>query len=194
MAWVAVDRAVKLAQKHDLDGPVKRWRNLRRKIHDQVCREGYDEELGTFVQYYGSKELDASLLMIPLVGFLPASDARVRRTVKAIERNLAVDGFVLRYRTREHLEHLPPGEGVFLACSFWLADNLALLGRRDDARRIFERLLDLRNDVGLLSEEYDPGNGRLIGNFPQAFSHVGIINTANNLRRAAGPVQRRGKK
>jgi len=154
-----------------------------------VCREGYNPEVGAFVQAYGSKSLDASLLMIPLVGFLPATDPRMRGTVEAIERHLTVDGFVLRYRTETTLDGLPPGEGAFLACSFWLADNLALLGRVEEARRLFERLLALRNDVGLLAEEYDPRAKRFTGNFPQAFSHIGLVYTALNLPHgAAGPA------
>jgi len=173
-------------------GPVERWRKLRREIHDEVCRRGYDAEVGAFVQYYGGKELDASLLMIPLVGFLPATDPRMRATIAAIERDLVVDGFVLRYRQEgtEELDGLPPGEAAFLPCTFWLADNLALLGRQD-ARRLFERLLALRNDVGLLAEQYDPRCRRLLGNFPQAFSHFSLINTAYNLSRAGGPAKHR---
>ncbi len=147
---------------------------------------GFDPGLGSFVQTYGSKRLDASLLMMPLVGFLPASDPRVAGTVRAIERDLTVDGLVLRYRSDEGSDGLPPGEGVFLPCSFWLADNYALQGRREDALRLFERLVALRNDVGLLSEEYDPGSCRLVGNFPQAFSHVSLVNTAFNLDKPAG--------
>ncbi len=143
------------------------------------------------MQSYGSKLLDASLLLLPLVGFLPPDDPRVRGTVEAIERELLVDGFVQRYNTAHGVDGLPPGEGAFLACSFWLADNFVLLGRLDDARRLFERLLDLRNDLGLLAEEYDPRAGRQVGNFPQAFSHVAIVNTAYNLTRAAGPAQQR---
>jgi GH15 family glucan-1,4-alpha-glucosidase len=181
MAWVALDRAVKTVERFGRDGPVERWRALRAEIHDQACREGFDPDRNTFTQYYGSAELDAALLMIPLVGFLPASDPRVRGTVEAIERNLLKDGLVQRYSHNPEVDGLPPGEGAFLACSFWLADNLALLGRREDARRLFERLLDLRNDVGLLAEEYDPVLGRQLGNFPQAFSHTGLVNTACHL-------------
>ncbi len=191
MAWVAVDRAVKSVERFRLDGPVDRWRALRATIHDEVCRKGFDPQLNAFVQSYGSKLLDASLLMTPLVGFLPASDARVHGTVAAIERHLVRDGFVARYSTEESVDGLPPGEGAFLACTFWLADNLVLLHRRDEAVRIFERLLDLRNDVGLLSEEYDVGARRLVGNFPQAFSHVGLVNTARNLALHDGPAEHR---
>jgi GH15 family glucan-1,4-alpha-glucosidase len=191
MAWVALDRAVKDVEKSGLPGPVDRWRALRDQIHDEVCRRGYDRARNTFVQSYDATELDASLLMLPLVGFLPASDPRVAGTVAAIERELTQDGLVLRYRTHEHIDGLPPGEGVFLACTFGLADNLALLGRHADARRIFERLLGLANDVGLMSEQYDPRERRLLGNFPQAFSHVSLINTACNLRPAPGPADSR---
>ena len=188
MAWVAMDRSIKAVEEHGLDGPVDRWRRLRAEIHDEVCREGYDAERRAFVQRYGSSDLDASLLMIALVGFLPASDPRVRGTVEAIERDLLEDGFVLRYRTsgQEAVDGLPPGEGAFLPCTFWLADNLALLGRGDEARRLFERLLGLRNDVGLLAEEYDARAGRQVGNFPQAFTHVGLINTARRLAGTGG--------
>jgi GH15 family glucan-1,4-alpha-glucosidase len=146
-----------------------------------VCRNGYNANAGVFVQSYGSDEIDASLLMMPLVGFLPANDLRVRRTVEAIERELTADGFVQRYRTSPDVDGLPPGEATFLLCSFWLADNLNLMGRTEDARRLFERLLAIRNDVGLLAEGYDIARHRLAGNFPQAFSHVGLINTAMNL-------------
>jgi GH15 family glucan-1,4-alpha-glucosidase len=188
MAWVAVDRMVKAVERFGLDGPVERWRSLRATIHAQVCRSGFDHERNTFVQYYGGRELDASLLMIPMVGFLPPDDSRVRGTIEAIERELMADGFVLRYRTAEEIDALPPGEAAFLACSFWLADNLALSGRKDDARRLFERLLGLCNDVGLLSEGYDPANKRLLGNFPQALSHLALVNTACNLSRDRGPA------
>jgi GH15 family glucan-1,4-alpha-glucosidase len=191
MAWVAVDRTVKSIERFGLEGPLERCRKLRTAIHEEVCRKGFDRERNTFVQFYGSKDLDSSLLMIPLVGFLPPSDPRVRGTVEAIERDLMKDGFVARYATKEEVDGLPAGEGAFLACSFWLADNFALLGRRHDAIRLFERLLELRNDVGLLSEEYDPVKRRLVGNFPQAFSHVSLINTASNLSRGPGPAEDR---
>jgi GH15 family glucan-1,4-alpha-glucosidase len=190
MAWVAVDRFVKDVEgfggKMDLD----RWKRLRAEIREQVCTQGYDPRRRAFTQYYGSKELDASLLMIPLVGFLPATDERMRGTVQAIEQELCREGFVLRYQTQETraVDGLPPGEGVFLACTFWLADNYALLGRREEARHLFERLLGLCNDVGLLSEQYDPYAQRLLGNFPQAFSHVSLINTARNLSTESGPA------
>lgn len=189
MAWLAFDRMVKSVEQFGLSGPADRWRRMRAAVHEQVCRDGYNAEVGAFVQAYGSKNLDASLLMIPLVGFLPATDPRVRGTVEAIERHLTVDGLVLRYASETTLDGLPPGEGAFLACSFWLADNLILLGRVADARRLFDRLLALRNDVGLLSEEYDPHAKRLTGNFPQAFSHIGLVNTALNLvNGASGPA------
>ena len=188
MAWVAVDRMVKAVERFGLEGPVERWRSLRAKIHEEVCRKGFDRERNTFVQYYGGRELDASLLMIPLVGFLPPSDARVKGTLGAIERDLMAEGFVLRYRTKPDVDALPPGEAAFLACSFWLADNLALSGRKEEAQRLFERLLSLCNDVGLLSEGYDPGNKRLLGNFPQALSHLALVNTACNLSRDRGPA------
>ena len=191
MAWVAMDRAVKGVERFGLDGPVEVWRQTCDRIHEQVCREGYNPEVGAFVQYYGGRDLDASLLMIPLVGFLPATDARVRGTVQAIERTLLHDGFVARYPTHSGVDGLPPGEGAFLACTFWLADNLYLMGREKDGREVFERLLDLRNDVGLLSEEYDPRAKRLVGNFPQAFSHIGLINTARNLSPGPGPADHR---
>jgi GH15 family glucan-1,4-alpha-glucosidase len=192
MAWVALDRGIKAVERFGWDGPVERWRQLRQTIHAEVCQRGFDAERNTFVQYYEGRALDASLLMIPLVGFLPASDARVRGTVEAIERHLTTDGFVARYPTSEELDGLPPGEGAFLACTFWLADVLALLGRLDEAHRLFERLLGLRNDVGLLAEEYDPAARRLLGNFPQALSHVSLVNTACNLSAGEGPAAHRG--
>jgi GH15 family glucan-1,4-alpha-glucosidase len=190
MAWVALDRAIKAVELLGRDGPVDRWRGIRRELHDEVCREGYDSERDTFVQYYGADHLDASLLMIPLVGFLPASDPRVKGTVAAIQRELTVDGLVHRYPPEQSqaVDGLPPGEGAFLACTFWLADNLALMGRRDEALAIFERLLTLRNDVGLLAEEFDPASGRQLGNFPQAFSHVALVNTANYLSEGPTPA------
>ncbi len=193
MAWVAVDRAVKAVESCGHEGPVDRWRGLRTTIHDEVCRRGFNAELGSFVQHYGSSEFDASLLMIPLVGFLPPSDPRVRGTVEAIERHLVRDGFVARYSSASGVDGLPAGEEAFLLCTFWLADNLALLGRHAEARRRFERLLGIRNDVGLLSEQYDPTTRRLLGNFPQAFSHVALVNTAHNLTRTVGPAGHRGE-
>jgi GH15 family glucan-1,4-alpha-glucosidase len=192
MAWVGVDRAVKAVDLYHLHGPVDRWRALRRKLHDEVCERGYDADRNTFVQSYGSKLLDASLLMIPLVGFLPATDQRMRGTVRAIQRDLCPDGLVLRYDAdgSSNVDGLPPGEGAFLACSFWLADNLALMGHHDQARELFERLLSLRNDLGLLAEEYDVALGRQLGNFPQAFSHVPLVNTALHLSDEGGPGRR----
>jgi GH15 family glucan-1,4-alpha-glucosidase len=188
MAWVALDRAIKAVELMGLEGPVDRWRSVRRELHDEVCREGYDSERDSFVQYYGAGHLDASLLLIPLVGFLPADDPRVKGTVAAIQRELVVDGLVHRYPPEgsQSVDGLPPGEGTFLACTFWLADNLVLMGRREEALAIFERLLSLRNDVGLLAEEYEPASGRQLGNFPQAFSHVALVNTANFL--SEGPM------
>jgi len=182
MAWVAFDRAVKRMQAVGGDGPIERWAALRDRIHDDVCRRGYDASVGAFVQYYGSKELDASLLMMPLVGFLPISDPRVQSTVNAIQRDLVTDGgLVLRYRTDSAIDGLPEGEGVFLPCSFWLADDLALMGRHEEAYQLFHRLLGLCNDVGLVSEEYDPNAGRLLGNFPQAFTHVSLVVCARHV-------------
>jgi GH15 family glucan-1,4-alpha-glucosidase len=191
MAWVAFDRAVKSIERGTLPGDAARWRSLRDKIHAEVCTRGYDAERGAFVQCYDSKALDAALLRIPLVGFLPAEDPRVIRTAEAIQRELTVDGFVMRYRSEESPDGLPPGEGTFLICSFWLADNLALMGRTAEARALFERLLAVRNDVGLLGEEFDPRGKRFLGNFPQAFSHIGLINTAHNLTLHQGPSNRR---
>jgi len=192
MAWVAIDRVVKSAEAFGLDGPVAHWRELRARIHDDVCRNGFDPRRGSFVQSYGSHALDASLLLIPTTGFLPPDDPRVRGTVDAIQRELTVDGLVLRYPTEESHDGLPPGEGVFLACSFWLADNLVLQGRHDEAQTLFERLLGLANDVGLLGEQYDPASRRQMGNFPQAFSHVALVNTALNLGRGSTPALQRG--
>ncbi|MGH6934935.1 MAG: glycoside hydrolase family 15 protein [Methylocella sp.] len=191
MAWVAFDRAVKSIEEFGFVGPLDHWRRLRQRIHDDVCAKGFDPELGVFTQSYGGKELDASLLMIALAGFLPPEDTRVRGTVEAIEHRLVADGLVRRYDTHVVEDGLPGGEGVFLACSFWLVDNLVLLGRLDEARDLFERLLALRNDLGLLSEEYDPVAKRLVGNFPQAFSHIALINSAYNLARAAKPAEQR---
>ena len=186
MAWVAVDRLIRSAEKGRFATDIPRWQNLRKAIHDQVCRQGFDAGLNSFVQYYGSKHLDASVLMMPLVGFLEAKDPRVKGTVKAIETNLMRDGFVGRYTQDPAVDGLPHGEGTFLACTFWMADNYALQGRHEEAVRMFERLLEIRNDVGLLSEEYDPVGKRQLGNFPQAFSHVGLVNTAFNLTSDSG--------
>jgi GH15 family glucan-1,4-alpha-glucosidase len=194
MAWVAMDRGVKSVAELGLEGEAAKWSHIRNQIHDEVCREGFDPSVNSFVQYYGSKDPDASLLMLPLVGFLPATDPRMVGTVDYIQRRLARDGFIDRYLPAPGVDGLPPGEGAFLLCTFWLADNLALQGRYDEAREIFERLLDLRNDVGLLSEQYDAGKQRLVGNFPQAFSHVGLINTARNLIMRGGPAEDRPNK
>jgi GH15 family glucan-1,4-alpha-glucosidase len=191
MAWVALDRAIKSAEHFKLNAPLQRWKRTCKAIHDRVCRDGFDRELNSFTQAFGSKLLDASLLLIPLVGFLPAEDPRVQGTVAAIEKDLMRDGYVLRYHTGQTDDGLPPGEGAFLPCTFWLADNYALMGRRDEARRLFERLAGLCNDVGLLAEEYDPVAGRMLGNFPQAFSHIGLVNTAYNLSYPECPSEQR---
>jgi GH15 family glucan-1,4-alpha-glucosidase len=191
MAWVAADRAIKSIRRYKLDGPIAKWTALRDQIHREVCARGFDSKRNRFVQHYDSTALDASLLMIPLVGFLPARDARVRGTVEAIQRELMKDGLVERYATETNVDGLPPGEGAFLPCSFWLADNLSVLGRHDEALELFERLLGLRNDLGLLAEEYDLSNRRQIGNFHQALTHVCLINTAHNLMLSAGPAVQR---
>jgi len=187
MAWVAVDRQIKRAEQGRLSLDIPRWERLREAIHEQVCRQGFDADVNSFVQFYGSQHLDASILMMPLVGFLPANDPRVIGTVKAIETHLMQNGFIQRYTEDPAVDGMPHGEGAFLACSFWLSDNYALQGRHDDAVRLFERLLNIRNDVGLLSEQYDPVAKRQLGNFPQAFSHVGLVNTAFNLTGGANP-------
>jgi GH15 family glucan-1,4-alpha-glucosidase len=191
MARVAFDRAVKSIGRFGLAGPVDHCTRLRDAIHDEVCTRGFDTSLGAFVQSYDSKELDASLLMIPLVGFLPPDDPRMLGTVAAIEKRLVHDGFVARYESGSAVDGLPPGEGTFLPCTFWLADNYALAGRVDEARELFERLLGLANDVGLLAEQYDPRGKRMLGKFPQAFTHVGLVNTACNLHHAIGPAEHR---
>jgi GH15 family glucan-1,4-alpha-glucosidase len=185
MAWVAFDRAVEGATKFGLDGPIDRWRAERDRIHTEVCARGFSRQKHSFAQEYGTDRIDASLLMLPLVGFLPADDARIQGTIRAVERELLVDGFVLRYRTEQasDAEQLPPGEACFLLCTFWLASVYALSGRHADARGVFERVLSVRNDVGLLAEEYRTDSRRLLGNFPQAISHVGLINAALALRR-----------
>jgi GH15 family glucan-1,4-alpha-glucosidase len=194
MAWVAFDRAVKSVENLGMDGPVERWRAVRDRIHAEVCARGFDPDVGSFVQHYDSKRLDASLLMIPIVGFLPASDRRVVGTVRAIEDRLIDNGLVRRYEPDGVIDGLAPGEGAFLPCSFWLAMNWALLGRHADARRMFERLLGLCNDVGLLSEECEPSSGRLLGNFPQAFSHVSLVDTARLVSRTrVTPSARRAR-
>jgi GH15 family glucan-1,4-alpha-glucosidase len=190
MAWVAVDRAVKAVEKSGLDGPVERWKALRKQIHSEVCSKGFDASRNTFVQAYGSDKLDAALLMIPLVGFLPAKDPRCLGTVRAIEQGLVSDRFVQRYQPDVEVEGVAGEEGAFLPCTFWLADCYALQGRLDDARGLLDRLLKIRNDVGLLSEEYDPKNKRLLGNFPQAFTHVSLVNTVHGLTARSPAVER----
>jgi GH15 family glucan-1,4-alpha-glucosidase len=194
MAWVAIDRAIKTIEECGVDGPLEEWKKTRQEIHDQVCDQGFNVAKGSFTQYYGSDELDASLLMIPMVGFLPAHDPRVRATIEAVERELVDGGFVLRYRTADtgDVDGLSGREGAFLACSFWLVDCLAMLGRTEDANAMFDRLLSLRNDLGLLSEEYDAVAGRLVGNFPQAFSHVSLVNSAAKLSGHGKPVAEPG--
>jgi GH15 family glucan-1,4-alpha-glucosidase len=184
MAWVAFDRAVRSIEEFGEEGPLDRWRKLRGEIHDEVCRLGYSHQLESFVQYFGSKQLDASVLMMPLVGFLPPDDPRMKSTVAAVEKHLMRDGLVARYNPDSSVDGMKGGEGAFLACSFWLADNYVLQGRLDEARKLFERLLAVRNDVGLLSEEYDVSEKRQLGNFPQAFSHLSLVNTAHNLNQS----------
>jgi GH15 family glucan-1,4-alpha-glucosidase len=191
MAWVAFDRAIKSVERYRLPGPVDAWRAVRDEIHGEVCQRGFNAARGAFVQSYESDALDASALLIPLVGFLAPSDPRVKSTVAAIERDLTENGLVLRYRTESTNDGLPGGEGAFLACSFWLVDNLVLLGRREEARALFDHLLSLRNDLGLLAEEYDAGSGRMLGNFPQAFSHIALINSAHNLWEREKPAEKR---
>jgi GH15 family glucan-1,4-alpha-glucosidase len=191
MVWVAFDRAIRGAEAFDLPGPLEHWKALRTRIHETVCREGYSEQRGSFVQYFGGDTLDASLLLMPLVGFLPAEDPRIVGTVNAIGRDLMIGGLVRRYLTEETSDGLSGSEGVFLACSFWYVDNLALQGRHQEARSLFDHLLGLANDVGLLAEEYDPAGQRQLGNFPQAFSHLALINTALNLDTYAGPAAQR---
>src|SRR6202046_4859219 len=191
MAWGAFDRAVKSAESFGLDGPLDEWRAVRDEISADVLSKAFDPELGSFVQAYGTKFLDASLLMIPAVGFLPVTDPRMEQTIATIERRLLRDGFVMRYDTERTDDGLPPGEGAFLACSFWLVDVYILQGRIADAERLFRNLIALRNDLGLLSEEYDQRAQRLVGNFPQAFSHMALVNSAYNLTRAEKPVEQR---
>ncbi len=193
MAWVAFDRAIRNAEKFGLRGDLSRWREVRDQIHKEVCQQGYDRQLGSFTQSYGSKTLDASLLLIPMVGFLKATDPRVRGTIEAIEKRLMPDGLVLRYETEDQSDGLPTGEGAFLACSFWMVSALRMLGRNEDARTLFERLLSLRNDVGLLAEEYDPKEKRQLGNFPQALSHIALVNAAFEFTNASSPGQQRAE-
>jgi GH15 family glucan-1,4-alpha-glucosidase len=194
MAWTALDRLVKAVERQGLPGPVDAWRRARAEIHEEVCRRGFDPSLGSFTQSYDSKLLDASLLLVPVVGFLPADDPRVLGTIAAVERELVRHGFVLRYTTNErdeNIDGLPGREGAFIACSFWMVDALTLAGRHEDAREMFERVLSVRNDVGLLSEEYDVERRRLVGNFPQAFSHVGVVNCAYVLARGEAGLPHR---
>ena len=184
MAWVAFDRGVRIVEEHGRTGPVERWLALRDEVHAQVCREGFHEGVGAFTQSYGSDRLDASLLLLPLVGFLPVDDPRIAATVAAIERDLTKDGLVERYRADEEntdVDGLPPGEGTFLPCSFWLVEVMVLQGRREEAEELLERLLALRNDLGLLSEEYDVAAGRQVGNFPQAFTHLALVDAVLTL-------------
>src|SRR5258706_14719258 len=194
MAWVAFDRAANQFSSEGSNESAQHWRKIADEIHAEICERGFDRELNAFVQAYGSKRLDASLLLIPLVGFLPITDLRVQGTLRAIEDRLLIDGeFVLRYETEEPRDGLPEGEGAFLACSFWLVDNYVLQGRDADARTLFETLLSRCSDVGLLAEEFDPLAGRMLGNFPQAYSHVGLINCALNLSRRKGPAEERAE-
>jgi GH15 family glucan-1,4-alpha-glucosidase len=194
MAWVAFDRAANEVAAGEFHESGQRWREIANEIHAEVCERGFDRELNSFVQAYGSKRLDASLLLIPLVGFLPASDPRVQGTLRAVENKLLMDGeFVLRYETENPGDGLPEGEGAFLACSFWLVDNYILQGRHAESRKLLDRLLARCNDVGLLAEEIDPLTGRMLGNFPQAYSHVGLINCALNLSRQTGPAEERAE-
>jgi GH15 family glucan-1,4-alpha-glucosidase len=190
MAWVAFDRGVKICEELGRPGPVEHWRAIRDEIHAEVCREGWNDELGAFTQSYGGDQLDASLLLMPLVGFLPPQDPRIRGTVRAVQEQLSFDGFVLRYQSERTADGLPAGEGAFLPCSFWLVDALALDGRHDEATELFERLLGVGNDLGLLAEEYDPAARRLLGNFPQAFSHIALVNSALNLANARAVTRR----
>jgi GH15 family glucan-1,4-alpha-glucosidase len=193
MAWVALDRGIRSAEQFRLEGPLERWRQVRGAIHDEVCKRGFNRRLGSFVQAFGNHELDASLLLLPSVGFLPATDPRIIGTIAAIERHLLVDGWLLRYHSARTDDGLPAGEGAFLASNFWLADAYTLVGRLDDARRVFEKVLGIANDAGLLAEEYDPRLGRMVGNFPQAFSHVALINSAYNLAHAEKPAAQRSQ-
>jgi GH15 family glucan-1,4-alpha-glucosidase len=194
MAWVAFDRAANEIEARLYNDSADRWRTIADEIHAEVCQRGFDRELDSFVQAYGSKRLDASLLLIPLVGFLPPDDPRVRGTLRAIEEKLLIDAeFVLRYETDNPGDGLPSGEGAFLACSFWLVENYILQGRYAEARKLFDRLVSHCNDVGLLAEEFDPRSGRMLGNFPQAYSHVGLINCALSLSRQTGPAEERAE-
>jgi GH15 family glucan-1,4-alpha-glucosidase len=191
MAWVAFDRAIKGVEMFGLPGPVERWRRICSEIQEEVCRRAFNAKLGAFAQSYESDSLDASALLIPQVGFLPPDDSRVQGTIAAIERRLLRGGLVLRYDTAATEDGLPPGEGAFLPSSFWLADAYIMIGRTEDAKRLFERLIGLTNDVGLLAEEYDVDTQRLLGNFPQAFSHIALVNTASNVAHTTKPCEQR---
>jgi GH15 family glucan-1,4-alpha-glucosidase len=191
MAWVAFDRAVMISELHGFKGPIEKWKTIRDAIHAEICERAFNRQKNSFTQAYGSEHLDASLLLMPSVGFLPGSDARMKGTVEAIERELMPEGFVLRYDTARVQDGLPPGEGAFLACSFWMVSALKAIGRKRDAVALFEKLLALRNDLGLLSEEYDPEHHRLVGNFPQAFSHIALVNAAFDLESESAKVRRR---
>jgi GH15 family glucan-1,4-alpha-glucosidase len=193
MAWVAFDRVIQYAERCGRNGHLQHWREVGDTIHREVCEKGFNRHLNAFTQAYGSKNLDASLLLIPLVGFLPPDDPRVRGTIEAIQKNLTRDGLIQRYNTHETQDGLPQGEGAFLACSFWMVSALNLLGRREEARELFERLLPLRNDIGLLSEEYDTRSGRQVGNFPQALSHIALVNSAFEFTRASSPGEQRSQ-
>lgn len=193
MAWVAMDRMVKMAQDLDPDAPIERWSRVRDEIHDEVMTKGFNDDVGAFTQYYGSTTLDASVLLLPLVGFIPATDPKMASTLDAIERELTSDGLVLRYSGEgdDNVDGLPPGEGYFLACSFWYIDNLIMAGQTDKAEKHFRRIITMANDLGLFSEEFDATNGTMLGNFPQAFSHVGLINTVRNLTHRKSPIEHR---
>jgi GH15 family glucan-1,4-alpha-glucosidase len=193
MAWVAFDRAVQLAEQMNYKAPIEQWKAIREAIHTQICEKGFNATRDCFVQAYGSDQLDASLLLMPLVGFLPGSDRRVQNTVEAIRCELVRDGLVMRYDTSKSQDGLPPGEGVFLACSFWMVSSLKAVGREPEARILFEDLLKLTNDLGLLSEEYDPREKRMVGNFPQAFSHIALVNAAFDLEDGVGVRDRTGR-
>ncbi len=191
MAWVAFDRTIRSFEHSRVKAPLAEWRSTRDRIHRDVCRHGFNSRIASFVRTYGSKEVDASLLLLPLVGFLPPLDRRIVGTVEMIEKMLMRDGLVIRYRNVADSSYLGQGEGAFLPCSFWLADYYVLAGRRDAAEQLLKRLLALRNDVGLLSEVYDLERKQLVGNFPQALSHVAMVNTIINLYSQRGPVRQR---
>jgi GH15 family glucan-1,4-alpha-glucosidase len=194
MSWVAFDRAIDSATRFGLDGPIETWREVREKIRHDILKNGFDRERNTFVQYYGGPALDAALLLIPQVDFLPIHDPRVQGTIAAIERELLRDGVVMRYSAEQSDDGVGGPEGAFLACSFWLVDAYVMSGRLAEARTLFDRLLSYANDLGLLAEEYEPQLGRLVGNFPQGFSHIGLVNSAFNLMRPElGPTQQRAE-